>query len=490
MPKSQLLDRKASKISARVIVNPATEEVIAQLPDADAVAVDKAIRAAKAAFDDGRWSRKSPGERSAVLYKLAQLMENQAKNLAGIESKNAGKPIKLASDGDIPFAIDNLKFFAGAARHLDGTASAEYVPGYTSVIRREPLGVVGLVAPWNYPLMMTIWKVGPALAAGNTVVLKPSELTPLTTLEFGKLAREAGLPDGVLNIVTGAEETGRALTSHPSVAMVSFTGDTDTGRKIMAQAAPTLKRCHLELGGKAPFVVFEDADIDAAVQGAVVASFVNCGQDCTAATRLYVQEGAIKKFQDGLLKEIAKMRVGDPSDPKTDMGPLISAEQRARVEGFVSRVKDAKILCGGSRPKGLSKGFFFSPTVVGGLTQDAEIVQKEIFGPVVCLLSFKDEADAVRKANDTPYGLAASVWTSHVQKAFRVSAAIQAGTVWINDHLPITSEMPHGGVKQSGFGKDMSIYALHDYTTVKHVMVDTTGAARKPWHYTAFGDPS
>lgn len=487
MPKTNVLEREKTSRKARAILNPATEEPIAEILDADAATVDKTVRAAKKAFEDGRWSRKAPGERSAVLFKLAQLMEEKAADLAKLESENCGKPIKLAADGDIPFSIDNLKFFAGAARVLEGSASTEYVAGYSSIIRREPLGVVGLVAPWNYPLMMTIWKVAPALAAGNTVVLKPSELTPLTTIEFGKLAKTAGLPEDVLNIVTGAEETGRALTSHPDVAMVSFTGDTDTGRKIMAQAAPTLKRCHLELGGKAPFVVFEDADLDAAVQGAVVASFVNCGQDCTAATRIYVQEGALKKFQDAFLKEIGKIRVGDPRDRKTDMGPLISSEQRDRVEGFLSRAKGTKILIGGKRPSNQSRGYFFSPTVVSA-AQDAEIVQKEVFGPIVCLLSFKDEADAIRKANDTPYGLAASVWTTHVQKAFRVSGAIQAGTVWVNDHLPITSEMPHGGVKQSGFGKDMSIYSLHDYTAVKHVLVDTTGATRKPWHYTAFGD--
>jgi betaine-aldehyde dehydrogenase len=479
-----------TKAALREVLNPATEEVIAEIPDVDAKGVDKAVAAAKKAFDSGVWSKKAPAERASILLKWAGLIDENLPRLAELESRNCGKPIKLARDGDIPFAADNLRFFASAARLPEGGASGEYSPGYTSLLRREPVGPVALVAPWNYPMMMAVWKAGPALAAGNTAVLKPSELTPLTTLELAKLGLQAGLPEGVLNVVTGAEETGKALTSHPDIRMVSFTGDTETGKKIMAQAAPTVKRVHMELGGKAPFIVFEDADLDAAVQGAVVAAFVNAGQDCTAATRIYVQQGALKKFTDAFLKEVAKIRVGDPSKTTTDMGSLICAEQRERVEGFLARAKGAKILAGGSRPKGLKKGFFFEPTVVAGLGQRDELVQKEVFGPLVCLLSFKTEEEAIALGNDVPFGLAASCWTSNVQRALRVSAALQFGTVWVNDHLPLASEMPHGGFKQSGFGKDMSKYALEDYTVVKHVMLDSTGAARKGWHYTAFGDPA
>src|SRR3989338_5010477 len=345
-----LIDGKwvsSARGTTRAIINPATEEAIAETVEASLVEVSQAVAAAKKAF--GAWSAKSPAERAGLIFKWAELVEKNLGELAALESANTGKPLKLARDGDIPFAADNLKFFAGAARLMEGVCSGEYCSGYTSWLRREPVGVVALVAPWNYPLMMAAWKLGPALAAGNTAVIKPSELTPLTTLELGRLAQDAGIPEGVVNVLTGGEETGRALTSHPDVRMVSFTGDTQTGKKIMSQASPTVKRLHMELGGKAPFIVFEDADFSAAVQGAVVASFVNAGQDCTAATRIYVQNGSLKKFTEAFLKEVSKLRVGEPNKPDTDMGPLISAEQRERVEGFLCRAKGVKILAGGDR---------------------------------------------------------------------------------------------------------------------------------------------
>lgn len=479
--------------ATRTVINPANAEPLALVPEAKAKDVELAVLEARKAFEDGRWSKKSPSERSLILQRVADKLEQHIDALAELEMANCGKPKKLARDSDLPFAIDNLRFFAGALRVLPGAASAEYAPGYASLIRREPIGVVGLVAPWNYPFLMAVWKMAPALAAGNSVIFKPSELTPLTALELGRLALEAGLPEGVLQIVTGAEEAGRALTSHPGVDMVSFTGDTETGKKIMNQAAPTLKKCHLELGGKAPFLVFADADFEAALQGAVVAATINAGQDCTAATRIYVEEKRYEEFAGKYVSLMKTVQTGDPADPLTDMGPLISKEQRDRVEGFVRRAlaQGAKALCGGRRPNSPStqNGFFYEPTVIAGAKQSSEIVQNEVFGPVVCVLSFKNEEEAIRLANDVRYGLASSVWTKDTQRAWRVSSSLKFGTVWVNDHLPLASEMPHGGFKSSGFGKDLSLWALEEYTHIKHIMADTTGQPRKPWHYTAFGRP-
>jgi betaine-aldehyde dehydrogenase len=475
----------------RTLINPATGAQADVVPECDAEDVRRAVAAAKAAFEDGRWTRIGPSARAAALHKLADLLEQHLDELAALESRNVGKPIKLAHDSDLPFAIDCLRFFAGAARALDGRAAHEYVPGYTSVIRREPIGVVGQLAPWNYPLMMALWKIGPALAAGNTVVLKPAPETPLTTLALGQLALEAGLPPGVLNIVTGGDAVGVALVAHPDVRLISLTGASETGKAVMKAAADSLKRVHMELGGKAPLVVFADADLEAAAQGAVCGGLVNTGQDCTAATRVYVQRSIYQQFLDRYLELVGQVRVGNPSAQTTDMGPLVSAAQLERVQRLVGTARGEGIFRTGGerlRPSGMEDGYFFQPTVITNVPESAQVVTEEIFGPVVCVLPFDDEADAVTKANAVRYGLAGSVWTGNVQRALRVANALEFGTVWVNDHLPLAAEMPHGGFKQSGFGKDMSQYAVDDYTEVKHIMLDTSGDQRKGWHYTIFGD--
>ncbi|MEU2620273.1 gamma-aminobutyraldehyde dehydrogenase [Streptomyces sp. NPDC007157] len=480
---------KGTSGRTHAVVDPATGAEVYTYELAGTDDVDRAVAAARDAFDG--WAGATPGERSDALHRFAAVLADRAEEFARAESLQCGKPLKLTREFDVPGTIDNTAFFAGAARHLQGQAAGEYSGDHTSYVRREPIGVVGSIAPWNYPLQMAAWKILPAIAAGNTIVLKPAELTPLTSLLFAEAATLAGIPDGVINIVTGTGKVaGEHLVGHPDVAMTSFTGSTGVGKRVAEVATATVKRLHLELGGKAPFVVFDDADLEAAVNGAVAGALINTGQDCTAATRAYVQRPLYEAFVERTAALMETVRLGDPFAPGTDLGPLISHAQRDRVAGFVERARGyARVVTGGEPPQDeLKSGAYYRPTLIADAPQDSEIVQAEIFGPVLVVLPFDSDDEGIRLANDTPYGLAASAWSSSVYRANRATREIKAGCVWVNDHIPIISEMPHGGYKASGFGKDMSVYSFEEYTQVKHVMFDNTAVARKDWHRTIFGD--
>jgi betaine-aldehyde dehydrogenase len=458
--------REAASGRRSAVTSPGDGREIATVPDSGAEDVDQAVAAAQRAFKT--WSQTTPRQRQAALLALADVLQAHDDELAELEALDAGKPISVVRPEELEHGIDNLRFFAGAARLLEGRAAGEYMPGRTSWIRREPVGVVGGIAPWNYPILMALWKLGPAIAAGNTVVLKPAPSTPVTTLRMAELAADI-FPPGVLNVVTGGNEVGQAIVKDPRIAMVSLTGSVETGKWIARTAADTLKRVHLELGGNAPVIVFDDVDLRDVLPKIAAVGYYNAGQDCTAATRVIASAKRYDDIVAGLAEQAKGLVLGDVLSPRTTMGPVNSAGQLQRITGFLDRLDaGSEVVTGGGRLP--VDGFYLEPTVVSASDPAAEIVQKEIFGPVMTVQRFTDEEQALQWANSTSYGLSASVWTNDVKRALRVSRALQFGVVWINDHMSQVSEMPHGGIKDSGYGKDLSMYAVEEYTTVKHVM--------------------
>jgi betaine-aldehyde dehydrogenase len=480
----------ASSGALTPVYDPSRGEVLDQVPRGSREDVDRAVDAARSAFPS--WSRLSPGDRANMLLRVADMLAQKSSEFARLESLNSGKSIKQTSDYDVPYTVDNIRYLAGASRTLEGKAMAEYVPDGTSAVRREPIGVVGVITPWNYPLMMVAWRALPALVMGNTVVVKPASYTPLTTLELAALIEKAGVPKGVFNVVTGSgSEVGESLARHRNVDMIAFTGSTEVGKRLSELGAGNVKKVSLELGGKAPFIVFDDANLEAAAEGAVVGGLVNNGQDCANATRFYVHASVIEEYQTMLVDKLKRVQIGDPLSPRTDMGPLVSEAQRDNVEEYIQKGlrEGGRLLYGGERPKieGHEGGYFLNPTVIYTENHASSIVQEEIFGPVFTLLYFDDYDEVIRKSNEVVYGLGSSVWTRDVTTAMNAVKDLRFGTVWVNDHVPVPSEMPWAGYKQSGHGASLSAYSLEEFTYIKHVYFDLTGKARKSWYYQVYG---